>query len=145
MSARKASEADIGHVMRHLSDISAGEVAITGYTIDEATAQMLKWAEEGEAVAITIDDFPIAILVFKSEDLNVLETSFMATQPFFNGSLPTRYLKRFLDDKMKKRPSVAVVSTTYSRHPSLHRWYRRMGYRDPATDGASFTFVREPR
>ena len=44
LSARKASGADISYVMRHLSDISAGEVVVAGYTIDEAKAQMLEWA-----------------------------------------------------------------------------------------------------
>ncbi|MGX5843601.1 hypothetical protein ACWGTI_23045 [Mesorhizobium sp. ArgA1] len=145
LDARKAIESDIKSVMTSLSATSAGELITAGRTIEEATEQMVEWSGEGEAIAIDSDNSPIAILIFRDEDANVLGTSFMATEQFFTGWLPTRFLKRYVDAKMKKLPGVAVVSTTYSQHPSLHRWYRLMGYRDPATDGVSFTFVREPR
>lgn len=145
-STKTASEGDIRAVMTSLSIISEADLIVAGYSVEDATEQMIAWSTEGEAVTILNDETPIAILIFLNVDQNVLGTSFMTTAGFFEADVsPNDFVRKYIDVKMKALPGVALVLTTYSQHPSLATWYRLMGFRAPATDGISYTFVRDPR
>ncbi|MES0040027.1 hypothetical protein [Mesorhizobium sp. M0091] len=141
--------------MKALSDISADELRHAGY-VDEAgvidlkepTEMMVTGAKKAEAVTILKRADPIAILILQPLSKTLLHSMFMATGGFFSAgnSEPTRFLRKYLDAKMEKRPLQAITSTTYSQHPLLLKWYRFMRYSEPTleADGKGHTFVRPP-
>jgi hypothetical protein len=139
-------KADIKAVMNSLSEVSASELQAAGYSVDQLADLMQQWARGGEPVVVLDRATPIAILIFqRTATANVLGTAFMATEGFFGGrSQPTRFLRKYLDQKMRKMPGVALVSLTYSQHPTVERWYRLMGYGDAKVEGAGRTFTRGP-
>lgn len=150
---RTASKADIKAVMKSLSDISSEELRHAGFVddggeidLDQPTKMMIDAARTEDAVTILNKAEPIAILILITETKTLLTSMFMATGGFFGegNSAPSKFLRRYLDAKMKKLPGVVVKSMTFSRHPQLEKWYRFMGYGapEPAPDGNGNTFTR---
>lgn len=155
LRTRTATKADIKRVMKSLSDISSEELRHAGYLdetghidLNQPTTMMINAARTDDAVTILNRAEPIAILILQPESSTVHTTMFMATEGFFGEGnwAPTRFLRRYLDVKMKRKPGVTLRSMTFSRHPQLLKWYRLMGYGapEPRPDGNGNTFTRSP-
>jgi hypothetical protein len=143
---RSALKADVRHVMKNLSAVSASELRTARASVENTSRSMATLLKTHGGVAILDRAEPIAILIFQpTRDPKLMSTAFMATEKFFGAAWkPTRFLRRFLDQKMEAMPGVSLRSTTFSTHPELARWFRLMGYGEPQVEGSSYTFFRRP-
>lgn len=129
--------------MKDLSAVSRDELEAAGLSVKEASDMMISLLRSHKATVILDRADPIAALVFRPISGSEVETSFMATEGFFGGrTSPTRFLRRYLDRWLATRPGISIVSTTYSRHKEVARWYRLMGYRHDTAGADANTFRR---
>jgi hypothetical protein len=115
--------------MGDLSAISKSEIQNAEFTVRDAQRLFVERLDEHGATAILENGKLIAVVLASKPEHGVSGTMFMAKEPFFAGSAPTRFLRRWVRATLADMPLNTVLrSETWSQHPRVCRWYELLGY-----------------
>lgn len=145
LTFRPAEMRDVEAVVGKASAVTREEMATCGLGKSEVLwLARSHWLNYGRAYAFLDNATVVAVFGFRPElqDLEVLTTWLIST-PGFHKPKWTLFSRRFLKQIHAEFPQHRLLTTTYSRHPKVNRWFQLLGFEMLAKDDTSrrFEFV----
>ena len=130
MTWREAGLRDVHYVLGKLSNVTQGEMRTCGLTSSEVLWKArTHWLHTGRAYVFLDNATPVAVFGFNPDraDHEVLTTWLISTQGFHRPKW-TLFSRKFLVKVQKDHPGYRILTTTYSSHPSVPRWFQILGF-----------------
>lgn len=131
LTYRRADIGDVQYVLDQISSVTKAEMQTCGMTKPEILwLARSHWMHYGEAYAFLENASVVAIFGFHPNlsDPEVVVTWLIST-PRFHTPKWTLFSRKFLRNLQADRPTQRMLTTTWSRHPKVNRWFQLLGFR----------------
>lgn len=131
LTYRRAFLKDVQGVLDQVSDVTRAEMRTCGMTKpDLLWLARSHWLHYGEAYAFEENSTVVAVFGFHPNlsDPSVVSTWLIST-PRFHTARWTLWGRKFLRHIQEKRPTQRMLTTTWSKHPKVNRWFQLLGFR----------------
>ncbi|MCR4267873.1 hypothetical protein [Nitratireductor sp. ZSWI3] len=142
MEAEPAKIGDLPYVLESLDKETEKEIARAGYTLEAASAFMHERLRLGMADVLWHKGRALAVIAWRI-DFEGLWTSFVATEQFFDPSVPSvRFGRKHMDVLQGRYLGAPAIALRYSNRPQVRRWYELIGFHLLSQSGPGRIFIR---
>lgn len=142
MTWREASLRDVDFVLGRLSPITRSEMRTCGLTSpDVMWMARSHWLHVGRAYVFMENATPVAVfgITRDKSDPECLTTWLISTKGFHRPKW-TLFARKFLLKVRADNPESRLLTTTYSAHPTVNRWFQLLGFEMLSKTEKSRTF-----